>query len=1018
MTLLFRILLIFSLPAATPGFGQSAADPALEILQTANALYNRGLHAPAREQFQLFLDRHGEHPRADEARMGRALTLLGEGETDEAIDTIRELANDKSFARREEMRRMLAGLLLRRGDLNAARDEARSLARDTVHEETREQAKQIWSEAAYRLEDWKDAAEAADPPSTGRMRYQLGLARLRSDDTKGGVEAVKPLAEGDGPYAHPAAWLAAATLRETDPDRARELFRRAAYENKGPHSPDAGWAAARLAWSSDDAKATEELLREFLKSFPEHPARPEARLLLGRAHERRNDTREARKAYGEALDAEPVRHQAAVRLLRLLKNDSKERKLRERALGWEPEPVWTPYLLLAEAEADMEEKRFGEAEENLHSLARNFAGHDLVPEARRRRIDALDRADRPAEAAAAAREFARAYPENPDIPAIRLREAGLWVRAERNADARKRLESLIADAPGGEISTPARLLLAQLRAAEEDWAGIPELLKPLREEGEGEELQGEARQAEALRLSGLAAAKTREWSDVADWLGAYLEKADDKDDTASIRLTLASALEADGKPGAAAGQLDRFVQNRPKDERAPELLLKSAQLHLIAEQPDEAERRLKRVADDYKDSSRAPDALAELARLARAAEDAERASEWGLRLLKEHPKHDLAAAAGLQAGQLWFQRENFGKARETLELLLKHHAGHESAEQASFLLAMTFLDEDKIPEAAERIEDFLKTWPDSPRRPRALYELAWLRREQDRVEASVVSYRRLLADFPDHDLESQARLELAELLRNAGQPEKALSALEGADEANPRVRLERAWILFQTGENGRAGETFAEVASELEDPAAKRDAWFQAGEAAMRGKDFSAALERFERAAGVEEAEATAPPRLRLAEAYGLNGRWRESARAARRLQTEFLDHDLTGRAVYQEAWALENQGKYAEAIERYRSWVETGDKSPTAARCQFQIGECLLALDRTDAAIAAFMQTVVAHDVPEVRAPALLELADTLRNAGRPEEAREWYQTLLKEYPDSSAADLAREPLESPPTE
>ena len=59
-------------------------------------------------------------------------------------------------------------------------------------------------------------------------------------------------------------------------------------------------------------------------------------------------------------------------------------------------------------------------------------------------------------------------------------------------------------------------------------------------------------------------------------------------------------------------------------------------------------------------------------------------------------------------------------------------------------------------------------------------------------------------------------------------------------------------------------------------------------------------------------------------------------------------------QSLFGAAWAIENQGRPADAIERYRRVAE-GHDGETAARAQFQIGESLFAQKKYDDAVREF---------------------------------------------------------------
>ncbi|MCC5850358.1 MAG: tetratricopeptide repeat protein [Verrucomicrobia bacterium] len=1003
-----QLLLFVGLPWRVLG-ESPAADPAMEVLHTANALYNRGLFGPAREQFDLFLREYGDHGRIQDARMGRALSLVGEGKGEEAVRELRTLSQDRNFDRREDMRAVLANLQLQLQNTREAMREARGLAGDSEEESIRNRARITWSEAAFLLREWPQVIEASRPPLNERMSYQLGYALVqeKGQDTE---EAIAPLtgpAESDGPYAHPACLLLAGVYQARgDSENTRKFYHRAAYDATGSESAAAGWQAALLAWRSEDAGAAVQALEAFRDGFAEHAQIPRATLLLGRARENQDDARRAREAYEAAMAFEETRHEAAVRRLRLLERDRYRDPLLEAALGWPADPNWTPILLMDQARHDLENDRTEAAVTRLTQLIAEFEESDLQRNARLELADALEALARHGEAAEASLAFANAFPEDPERDLMRFRAARNLVRAEREAEAADVLKALFDDEPAEEIDPPARMLLARLHTRGERWADVISVLAPRRE----------AADRQGQYLSGMAALRLEQWPNAAQWLGAFVEDApeDMQAEAGEARLALARALESDDKPAEAIAALRDFLRTRGDDARMPEVKLRLAGLQEDVGALDDARQTLAQISEDHGDHAVAPLALDERVRLALAADEKQQAAVLSEQLARSHRDHERAPAAALRAGTLYMQAEQYEKAAEILREYLRHHEDHAEAGEGRYLRATALLRDEKPGDAEGEFKRFLERHAEHPRRPRALYELAWIQRNRERSDEAIVLYQTLLEEAPEHELTASAKGELADLLRDAGRVEESLAVLEGLADNDPRAAILKARGLMDTGKHAEAAAAFAAAAELQTSPNAVRDAWFQSGEASMRERDYAAALRSFERSRDTAGAEPTPALWLRLSEANGFNGRWGESLKIAEEFLARFPEDPLYPRALYQAGWALENQGESEKAIERYRALVNRGEKTAVTARAQFQIGECLVRLERTDAAIAAFTQVLLVYDFPEVSAPALLQLAESLRRSGNEEEAKARYRELIETYPDSSAAALAREQIPS----
>ena len=103
----------------------------------------------------------------------------------------------------------------------------------------------------------------------------------------------------------------------------------------------------------------------------------------------------------------------------------------------------------------------------------------------------------------------------------------------------------------------------------------------------------------------------------------------------------------------------------------------------------------------------------------------------------------------------------------------------------------------------------------------------------------------------------------------------------------------------------------------------------------------------------------------------------------------------------------MENQGRFSEAIEAYRDVVEHHE-GPTAARAQFQIGECLFALRDFKQAVRELLRVDILYAYPEWSAPALFEAGRCFEELGDPIEARSQYKLVQERYGQTEWASLA----------
>lgn len=129
----------------------------------------------------------------------------------------------------------------------------------------------------------------------------------------------------------------------------------------------------------------------------------------------------------------------------------------------------------------------------------------------------------------------------------------------------------------------------------------------------------------------------------------------------------------------------------------------------------------------------------------------------------------------------------------------------------------------------------------------------------------------------------------------------------------------------------------------------------------------------------------------------------------------EYRQPDTEERKAYDQIQDLiRNQKKYDEAISRIYEFIDEYPEGDLTVNAYYWLGEVYLVKPQLEQAKQAF--TIVATRFADHRkAPdAVYKLGVTHDRLGEEEQARRSMQTVIEDYPSSSAADLARKFLES----
>lgn len=116
-------------------------------------------------------------------------------------------------------------------------------------------------------------------------------------------------------------------------------------------------------------------------------------------------------------------------------------------------------------------------------------------------------------------------------------------------------------------------------------------------------------------------------------------------------------------------------------------------------------------------------------------------------------------------------------------------------------------------------------------------------------------------------------------------------------------------------------------------------------------------------------------------------------------------------REAYQQALRLYENRRYREAIQAFQSLLTQNPRHRLASNCWYWIGESYFALGELDHALQAFTE-VLNYTGSFKKDDALLMMGRIYMRKGQPDMARQMFNRLLQEHPDSEYAPRARQYL------
>jgi len=312
---------------------------------------------------------------------------------------------------------------------------------------------------------------------------------------------------------------------------------------------------------------------------------------------------------------------------------------------------------------------------------------------------------------------------------------------------------------------------------------------------------------------------------------------------------------------------------------------------------------------------------------------------------------------------------------------------------------------------------------DAELRRAVTYEKAWCLRGSGDTERAAESYRALLDEPSDGELNVHASLELGVIEAEAERFERAAELLrsirDAADNGNvvPVEVLEPALYRlgtceFELKQYEAAASAFRQLIDVFPQSELVASASYYAGESLHRIDKHEDAVPFLTRVtADHGDDPVVAPALLRLGESLAHVQRWGPSELAFMNYLDRFGDTQQWYQAAFGVGWARENQKRYDEAIKSYQQ-VVARHQGETAARAQFQIGECLFAQKQYESAARELLKVDILYAYPEWTAAALYEAGRCLAMVNKSAEAKDQFRRVVEQHGETRWAELATQRL------
>lgn len=1029
--LLLIILLRIPAQAFQAGSDSQAAE---RDYASATGLLNRGLNEMAATEYRKFLTAHPDHEKASLARYGLGVALLRLQQFEEAERELARINTHDGFS-------FAAETLLIRGQcllaLNKPADAAKALApilqQHADHAKAPEAAAML-AESLYRAGEHKSVREPCQliaskwpqHPLRERADYFNGLAAMAVEDFTFAAEVFdamqKRFPKGQF-FDQIALLLGQCWHRAGNVDRALRQYESVVKQNRGDGVADALYGQATLLHGKGQSQQAGKSFDQFIERFPQHRAASSARLQRGRIHfdEKRYD--QAIALFEQAATSGAAGDETAfwIAKCRMRQNDfAAAATILENAATQFPSSALQPEMTYDRAVSLM---RAGDpaAAQALAGFRKSHPNHALTPDAIYLQASIEHARQEYAKSAAFCREFAAKYNEHALIGAVRFLSAENELLAGQFEKAVEGYRAFLAahasDANAGVAKFRLGGALHRLNEIEEAKAVLSEVVQ-------GRKTAEPNRRA--LWILGDIAFQQEQWNETISHMTDYLSFGPDQPSADDALLKTGLAQLRLNHADEAMKAFDRVTREFPQSVHRTQALFETGQILLAKKEHDRAAEAFQKVLDEAKDTRFAPFALNHLASIALHKQQFERAAELYAQVAQNPAASDLAPEASVQRAQALMAAKQFAAAAEAFAEFVKKYAKHDrvpaALAQRAIALARTGNHADVLKVIAAIEKDHASKL-DPSTLATLKYEKAWSLRETDRNEDALNAYRELLASFPDQAIASNAALELAELEmagKRHAEAEVLLADLYqrlkdgaiSASDLNEPALYRLAACKYELSKFEEAARYFEEFLAAHPRAALLASALALCGESHYKSNNFGKAAPQF--AALIEKYPADPAcdtGALRLGECYAVTEQWPQSEKAFASFLKKFPDHELSFQAQFGVAWALENQSQYDKAITAYRALIDR-HTGPTAARAQFQIGECLFAKKQYDDAVRELLKVDILYTYPEWSAAALFEAGRCFEELAKPVEARTQFEQVQQKYPQSRWAEMAAQRL------
>ncbi len=1011
----------------------STADTHRTIV-TGNGLLHRGLYELAAKEYRAFLADHSDQAQSSDARYGLGICQFRLSQYGEALATLAKIDGAGGFPFAADVDTMIGQCHLALGQFTEASDAFQNVLRRFAEHPLADEAAAGNVEALYRAGKHEEAIEQCSdllsdhPQSPLRWRALLfgGLAKMAGGNHAEAAGDFGLIVEsaGDQELVAQSKILAAQCHHQAGAmEMARRLYR-SIIEAGGIGQTDALYGLALISLREGQPDRTRKYAERLIHDDGGSPLVGSARFLIGRGWFDEGEYGRASEIFESLVDEGFGRQDEAVYwlskcLLRTNEPESAKQWLSRLATEYPTSSV------LGEANYDLglSQYRLGEYEaciREMTSFRERYADHSNAADALQLMALAEHQQKNYRKSVEHCESFIRNYPAHAAVADVTFLLAENLFLGDRLEEAVSAYAQYLSFKPGDNESAKARYRLGLAHYRLGQFVEAESNLAPFANATDSVEFRG------AYYVLGDIAFQLKKWKQAERLLTIYMEGQATLGQADDALFKLALSAQRLSQYSQALAHLDRLLAEFPDSVHRDHAAFERGQALLSLGETQTAKSAFTGAAE-LKDASIRLHAANHLGTLALQNGEFEVAARHFREVADDCTDEKVRSHARYHEGVARLGEGKFEQAAAVFRELVKAGESLDASlsPRAQLATALSRLNqcEEALGIIAQLERGDSSSMPASVRQS-VLYEKAWCLKQMGRHDDAADAYRSLAGNADRSDLRAHGALELASLLMERGDYSAAAPPLRELHErvANGALTIPMALaapLSYRLGvcefELGRYSESAAALSGFAERFASSpliASASYFCGEALYRLGRIDDAAQHFRVVVDdYSSDEGCAAALLRLGDCATSKQEWMRAERLFSEYLERFGERAQWYQAQFGMGWARENSGRYEEAVAAYGALIER-HQGPTAARAQFQIGECLFAQKRHVEALSEFLKVDILYGYPEWSSAALYEAGRCFELLSNPSKAGEQFRQVVEKYGDSEWAKLAAQHL------